>query len=91
VADPSLIAKILDAQYEADHCAPREQAAKMAAYLKFLDEAVEGKPYSRLILVEALKDRYKEYRRARRKADGIPARVENQLTEEDPTDASGTI
>jgi hypothetical protein len=89
VADQILIAKILDAQYEADHCAPNEQAAKVALYVKLLDQAIEGKACSRLILIEALKHRYKEYRRARRKADGIPARVENQLSEGDPAASGG--
>jgi hypothetical protein len=36
------------------------------------------------MLVEALKNRYKEYRRARRKADGIPQKVENQLSDDQP-------
>jgi hypothetical protein len=83
MADPALIQKILDAQYEADYCPPQEQAARVATYEALLDQAIEGLPYSRQILVEALKERYKDYRRARRSKDGIPPRVENQLTEGD--------
>ena len=81
MSDLPTIEQILSAQYEADYCAPNEQAAKAKIYTDLLDQAIEGKALSRLMLVEALKDRYKEYRRARRKADGIPPRVENQLTE----------
>ncbi len=88
VAERPTIDEILAAQYEADFCAPDQQAAKAKIYIDLLDQAIEGKPLSRLMLVEALKDRYKTYRRARRKQDGIPPRVENQLTEGAPPGTS---
>ena len=78
----SLIKEILDAQYEADYCAPKEQAAKAAKYFALLDKAIEGTPCSRMMLVEALKERYKAYRNGRRKKDGIPHGVKNLLTED---------
>ena len=75
----SLIKEILDAQYEADYCAPKEQAAKVAIYNALLDKAIEGTHTSRLGLVEALKERYKAYRKGRRAKDGIPRRVKNLI------------
>ncbi|HUB66921.1 MAG TPA: hypothetical protein VL981_05495 [Candidatus Methylacidiphilales bacterium] len=77
------IKEILEAQYEADLCSPSEQAIKTKIYLDLLDRAIEGKPYSRLMLAEALKDRYKDFRRARKKQENLPPKVENQLTEEE--------
>ena len=71
--------EILEAWYEADTCPPEHQASKTDALNGLLDLVVHGTNYSRMILIESLKDRYKEHRRARRKQDGIPPKVDNQL------------
>lgn len=71
--------QILEAWYEVDTCPPEEQAAKTQILNGLLDLVIHGTNYSRMILVESLKDLYKDHRRARRKQDGIPPKVENQL------------
>jgi len=79
VATRKQLNQILEAWYEADTCSPAEQAAKTEILNGLLDLAIQGTPYSRMMLIESLKGPYKEHRRARRRQDGIPPQVENQL------------
>ncbi len=73
---PQLLRQILEARYTAENCSPGEQAEKTAAYEALLDEAIKGTTYTRLGLAEALRQRYIDHRKARRRQEGIPPRVD---------------
>ena len=75
MSSPELFQRILDAYYEAEFAEPSEQAVKTAALEALLDQAIAGTPYSRLWLVEAMRERYKDYSRKRRKREGIPRKI----------------
>ena len=85
MASAELFAKILDAYYEAEFADPPDQAAKTAVLEALLDQAIVGTPYSRSWLVEIMGGRYKDYRRNRKKREGIPSRlVEGQAPDVSP-------
>jgi hypothetical protein len=75
VASAELFQKILEAYYEAEFAEPSQQAARTAALEALLDQAIEGTQYSRSWLIETMGERYKAYRRARRKREGIPSKL----------------
>ena len=78
---PELLRQILEAYYEAEFANPSEQAQKTRFLESLIDQAIEGTPYSRLGFIEIIAGRYKEYRRARKKQEGIP---KNLLEGEQP-------
>ena len=75
MSSPELFQKILDAYYEAEFAEPSQQAAKTAALEALLDQAIAGTLYSRQWLVEAMRDRYKDYSRKRSKREGVPRNI----------------
>ena len=75
MASPDLFPKILDAYYEAEFADPPDQAAKTAILEALIDQAIEGTTYSRAWFVELMGERYRKYRIARKKKEGIPPKI----------------
>jgi hypothetical protein len=75
VPSPELFQKILDAYYEAEFADPQNQAAKTAILESLIDQAIEGTGYSRSWFVELMGVRYRDYRKKRKKREGIPPKL----------------
>lgn len=75
MASVELLQKILDAYYEAEFSEPCDQEAKTNALDSLLEEATKDSPHSKLGLVEAIGERYREYKRKRKRQEGIPTQV----------------
>ncbi len=64
-----LLAKILEAKYELEICEERSKARLFANLNSLLDQAIGTSNLSRSELLEALRDRMSDYRKARRKRE----------------------
>jgi hypothetical protein len=65
--------RFLTALYEKRTCPPQEKPQRDATFERLLDDALARRPgTSRDQLVDALHDRYEEFRRARRKPPTMP-------------------
>lgn len=64
-----LLAKILEAKYELEVCEERSKARLFANLNSLLDQAIGSSNLSRSALLEALRDRMSEYRKARRRRE----------------------
>ncbi len=69
---PELFQRILDAYYEAEFCDSGEQVTRTEKVEALIDEAIAGTNYTRSWFVEIMGDRYRAYRKARKKREGIP-------------------
>lgn len=64
-----LLQEILEARYDLETCEEGQKAGALSRLNALLDDAIEGKPYSREQLVEALGDRFREFRKAKRREE----------------------
>jgi len=64
-----LLLKILEARYELEICEESDKARRLANFHTLLDRAIGSRNLSRHELWEAMRDRMKEYRAARRKQE----------------------
>jgi hypothetical protein len=68
--------RLLLAPYEKRTCPPEEKPSRDATFERLLQDVIAGRPgTSREQLIEALNDRYQEFRRARRKPPTMPPRA----------------
>jgi hypothetical protein len=72
VPSPELFQQILDAYYEAEFCNAGEQIERTEKLEALIDQAIAGTVYTRSWFVEIMGKRYKDYRKARKKREGIP-------------------
>ena len=64
-----LLSRILQSKYELEICEERDKARLLASLNTLLDQAIGERNLSHSELLEALRDRMKEHRRARRKQE----------------------
>lgn len=65
--------RLLEALYERDHCEPDQRARCETNLDEMIDDALRRLPnLSREQLLEALKDRYQQFKKARKKFPSIP-------------------
>lgn len=64
-----LLSKILQAKYELEICEERDKARLLANLNTLLDQAIGQRNLSRYDLIEALRDRMSQFRKARRKQE----------------------
>jgi len=64
-----LLAKILAAKYELEVCEDRNKTRLLGNLNSLLDQAIGERNLSRSELLEALRDRMAEYRKARRRPE----------------------
>jgi hypothetical protein len=74
VPSPDLLQKILEAYYEAEFADPPDQTAKTIYLEALIDQAIDGTAYSRTWFVELMGGRYRQYRTARKKREGIASK-----------------
>lgn len=68
--------RLLQALYEKRTCPPEEKAHRNATFERLLQDALARRPgTSRDELLDALHDRYEDFRRARRQPPTIPPRA----------------
>jgi hypothetical protein len=68
--------RLLFALYEKPTCPPEEKRHRAATFDRLLDDALARRPgTSRDQLLQALQDRYEEFRRAQRKPTTLPPRA----------------
>jgi len=68
--------RLLQALYEKRTCPPEEKPQRDATFERLLQDALaRGRATSRDQQLDALHDRYEEFRRARRKAPSMPPRA----------------
>ena len=65
--------KLLEGFHEKRTCPPDEKSERNAAFERLMNEALARSPgASRQALLEAIQNRYQEFRRARRKTTTLP-------------------
>ena len=68
--------RLLEAYHETLTCPPDEVVQRAAAFERLLNDVLNRRPgTSRTTMLEALKTRYQEFRRARRKPTILPPRA----------------
>jgi hypothetical protein len=66
-----LLAKILEARYEFDYAPHESKAAAEKILMDLVDKAIEGSNVSRNNLMEAIHDRYLDFKRDKRRQEKI--------------------
>jgi hypothetical protein len=68
--------RLLEALHEKLTCPPEEKRRRVAAFERLLQDALARKPgLSREELLDAIRDRYREFLRARQKPPSIPPKA----------------
>jgi hypothetical protein len=68
--------KLLEALYEKFNCSPEEKIHRVATFERLLQDALARRPgTTRDELLDALRDRYQEFLRSRRKPSTIPPKA----------------
>ena len=68
--------RLLEALYERDHCEPDRRGRCERNVLRLINDALQRLPnVGRDQFLEALKDRYQQFKKARRKFPSIPPRA----------------
>jgi len=68
--------RLLAALYERDTCEPADRPKREATVQRLILEALQMQPeVSRDDFMEAIQDRYREFRRARRKSPALPPKA----------------
>jgi hypothetical protein len=68
--------KLLEALYEKFNCPPEEKSHRVATFDRLLQDSLARRPgTTREELLDALRDRYQEFLRSRRKPPTIPPKA----------------